>query len=120
VFDPFSIFTNPVIAAMSLPTSKHLEDAIVQEELANPGGTKGESIPMTTHIDNVDSEDITLGNFVYTEGEEEPEIHVRTWIAYGSMLLLIYCQNMSLSGPPSVVSIGTNVCCLTLGLTWFW
>lgn len=100
---------------MSSPTSKPLDDTIVQEELANPGETKIGSTPTAIHIDNVDSESVTLGNFVYTDGEEEPEIHIRTWIAYGSMLLLIYCQNMSLSGPPSVVS--TIVCCLGIVLT---
>ncbi|OQV09750.1 hypothetical protein CLAIMM_13839 [Cladophialophora immunda] len=88
---------------MSSPTSKPLEDTIVQGGVADPGETKVESTSTTIHIDNVDSESVTLGNFVYNDGEEEPELHIRTWIAYGSMLLLIYCQNMSLSGPPSVL-----------------
>jgi hypothetical protein len=42
-------------------------------------------------------------NLVY-EGEEEPELHFRTWIALGSMFLLNLVQVFALQGPPAVVS----------------
>ena len=43
------------------------------------------------------------GNLVY-DGEEEPEIHMRTWIALASMFLLNLVQVFALQGPPAVVS----------------
>ena len=43
------------------------------------------------------------GNLVYV-GEEEPEIHMRTWIALASMFLLNLVQVFALQGPPAVVS----------------
>lgn len=52
-----------------------------------------------------DPDALLAGNLLYGQGDEEPEIHLRTWIAFASMLLLIYCQNMCLQGPPSVVSL---------------
>lgn len=42
-------------------------------------------------------------NLVY-DGEEEPELHFRTWIALGSMFLLNLVQVFALQGPPAVVS----------------
>lgn len=41
-------------------------------------------------------------NLVYN-GEEEPEIHMRTWIAIGAMFLLNMVQVFALQGPPAVV-----------------
>lgn len=43
------------------------------------------------------------GNLFY-DGEEEPEIHMRTWIALASMWLLNLVQVFALQGPPAVVS----------------
>lgn len=57
-----------------------------------------------THVEDGNPDSSLPGNLVYVQEDEEPEIHIRTWVAYGSMLLLIYCQNMCLQGPPSVVS----------------
>lgn len=37
------------------------------------------------------------------DGEEEPEIHMRTWIALASMFLLNLVQVFALQGPPAVV-----------------
>ena len=58
----------------------------------------------STHVEDGDPDSSLPGNLVYVQEDEEPEIHIRTWVAYGSMLLLIFCQNMCLQGPPSVVS----------------
>lgn len=43
------------------------------------------------------------GNLVYNDDEEEPEIHVRTWIALAAMFLLNMVQVVALQGPPAVV-----------------
>ena len=51
-----------------------------------------------------DSDSVSHGNLVYTDDEEEPEIHLRTWLAYASMVVLIFVQSLSLQAPPSVVS----------------
>lgn len=42
-------------------------------------------------------------NLIYENDEEEPEIHLRTWIALASMWLLNYVQVVALQGPPAVV-----------------
>ena len=41
-------------------------------------------------------------NLVY-DGEVEPEIHLRTWIALGAMFFLNFVQVFALQGPPAVV-----------------
>jgi len=52
------------------------------------------------HLEEVVTQE---GNLVY-DGEEEPEIHMRTWIALASMFLLNLVQVFALQGPPAVVS----------------
>lgn len=42
-------------------------------------------------------------NLVY-DGDEEPEIHMRTWVALAAMFLLNLVQVFALQGPPAVVS----------------
>lgn len=44
-------------------------------------------------------------NLSYNDDEEEPEIHMRTWVALGAMWLLNFVQVVALQGPPAVVSI---------------
>lgn len=46
----------------------------------------------------------TKGNLIYDNIEEEPELHFRTYIAFGSMFLLNYVQVVALQGPPAVLS----------------
>jgi hypothetical protein len=41
---------------------------------------------------------------VYDNVEEVPELHMRTWIAMASMLLLKFAELLALQGPPAVVS----------------
>ena len=43
-------------------------------------------------------------NPVYDAADEEPEIHLRTWIALAAMFLLNLVQVFALQGPPAVVS----------------
>ena len=59
------------------------------------------------HLEQTDS--LGLGNLVYTDEDEEPKFHMRTWIAYGAMILLIFVQSLSLQGPPTIVSDETYV-----------
>lgn len=47
---------------------------------------------------------VPVQNPVYDEVDEEPEIHMRTWIALASMFLLNLVQVFALQGPPAVVS----------------
>ena len=47
---------------------------------------------------------VTEDNLVYDDVEEEPELHMRTWIALASMFLLNLVQVFALQGPPAVVS----------------
>ena len=47
---------------------------------------------------------VTEDNLAYDDVEEEPEIHMRTWIALASMFLLNLVQVFALQGPPAVVS----------------
>lgn len=43
-------------------------------------------------------------NLVYSDASQEPEIHLRTYIAVVAMLLLNYVQIIALQGPPLVAS----------------
>lgn len=54
-------------------------------------------------IDSVHVETIA-DNLVYTEEDEEPELHARTYIAITAMFLLNYVLVLALQGPPAVVS----------------
>ncbi len=45
-----------------------------------------------------------IGNLVYDEDEEEPEIHARTYFALAAMFFLNYVQVFALQGPPAIVS----------------
>ena len=42
-------------------------------------------------------------NLVYADVDEEPELHLRTWIALASMFFLNLVQVFALQGPPAVV-----------------
>ncbi|CAG9993191.1 unnamed protein product [Clonostachys byssicola] len=49
-------------------------------------------------------------NLVYDNADEEPVVHLRTWIALASMFLMNFVQTLALQGPPSVLSIiGTSL-----------
>lgn len=51
-----------------------------------------------------DSHTDALGNLVYANDEEEPELHFRTWIALASVGLVLCGQGIAFQGPPTVVS----------------
>ena len=48
-------------------------------------------------------------NLTYDYDEEEPEIHMRTWIAIGAMWLLNFVQVVALQAPPAVVCSATTM-----------
>ena len=54
--------------------------------------------------EDTDSSD---GNLHYGEVDEEPELHITTYIALVSMFLLNMVQVLALQGPPAVVSVQT-------------
>lgn len=73
--------------------------AIVQEKAALEGIEK--TVSESVHLENT----VTLeDNLVYNAVDEEPEIHMRTWIALAAMFLLNLVQVFALQGPPAVVS----------------
>lgn len=53
----------------------------------------------SVHVEKVD------GNLHYDNEEEEPELHFRTYIAVGSVIVFTFAGLWSLQGPPSVVSV---------------
>lgn len=40
----------------------------------------------------------------FTDGDHEPELHSRTWLAFASMCVIQYVQISALLGPPTAVS----------------
>lgn len=59
-----------------------------------------EKVSLEEHLEQPATQE---GNLIY-DGEEEPEIHMRTWIALAAMWLLNLVQVFALQGPPAVVS----------------
>ena len=59
----------------------------------------------STYRDEVERTDLdNAGNIVYDLAEMEPEIHLRTYLAVASMILINFVQVFTLQGPPTVVS----------------
>lgn len=54
-------------------------------------------------ISSVDNNDHD-NELQYTDADEEPDLHARTWLAILSMFLLNLVQVFALQGPPAVVS----------------
>jgi hypothetical protein len=54
--------------------------------------------------DTAKSQCVNKANLTYDNVEDEPEIHLRTWIAAAAMFLLNFVQIIALQGPPVVVS----------------
>lgn len=59
--------------------------------------------------ESVKAEATSISQEILTyDGDEEPELHLQTWIAVGAMFMLNFVQVFALMGPPSVVSIYAN------------
>jgi hypothetical protein len=57
-----------------------------------------------SHASDIEkSSSVPSGNLVYDNVDQEPIIHIRTWIALASMFLMNFVQTFALQGPPSVV-----------------
>ncbi|OQU97009.1 hypothetical protein CLAIMM_03014 [Cladophialophora immunda] len=52
----------------------------------------------TEHVQDIQQ------NYSYDDEDEEPELHATTWIALGSMCLLILAVLFALQGPPTVLT----------------
>ena len=47
-------------------------------------------------------------SLVYADDDQEPELHVRTWIAVAAMIVLNFVILVALQGPPTGVSTGLS------------
>ena len=56
----------------------------------------------TEHLEQRSQLDVQ--NLVYADDNEEPAIHIQTWIAVFAMCVLSYVQFIALTGPPLIVS----------------
>ena len=72
------------------------------DEKSLPTEVEKSSTPHTAQREDDIPED---HNLVYDDVEEEPEIHMRTYVALASMFLLNLVQVFALQGPPAVVSL---------------
>jgi hypothetical protein len=50
------------------------------------------------------SKEHEVQNLMYADDDQEPEIHLRTWIAVLAMCVLGYVQLVALTGPSTIVS----------------
>lgn len=74
------------------------------EEKNLPGVDTCNLTPDVDHLEDRGTHTDGLGNIVYTNEEEEPELHLRTWIALASIYLLLAGQGLAFQGPAAVVS----------------
>ena len=81
-------------------------------EHTSAANEKNEITSNANHLEKAETG--SSGNLVYTDEDEEPELHLRTWIALASMILLLCVQNFSLQGPPAVVSDATPHTCFQM------
>ena len=54
----------------------------------------------THHVEKTDT---ILDNLVYTDADEEPELHTRTFIALAALFILNLTLTVAVQGPPTVV-----------------
>jgi MFS family permease len=69
-----------------------------QEELNR--ANRATDAAVDENVEHVETED---GNLVYNDVDEEPELHVRTYVALIALFLLNFVQVYALQGPPAVV-----------------
>lgn len=74
------------------PTSRPLGAPVTDEK----GGS------MDTRTEEIEHSD----NLVYENTEEEPELHMKTYIALAAMFMLNMVQLVALQGPPTLVRTG--------------
>lgn len=85
---------------MSLnPGDRHSTREISQEP-AKPAQMEEKGIPAEERVEEVKQSET---NITYNEVDEEPSIHVRTYIALAAMFMLNLVQLVALQGPPTFV-----------------
>ena len=102
---PIKITIRPLLCLLDIARYQYHLDFImseqtvarVQEEESSKAPAK---YPASLHLEEVD----VKPNLVYDIVDEEPDIHMRTWIALAAMLLLNLAQVFAVQGPPAVVS----------------
>ncbi|KIY01299.1 uncharacterized protein Z520_02851 [Fonsecaea multimorphosa CBS 102226] len=72
-------------------------DALMSQRILSE--SKG-SLPAAEELEQVPSYD----NIVYDNADQEPELHVRTWVALGAIFLFNFVGVVALQGPPTVLS----------------
>ncbi|ETI27892.1 hypothetical protein G647_00341 [Cladophialophora carrionii CBS 160.54] len=85
--------------------SNTLSDAAV-EKGAQPNGSDLVSVEEKREVSSekqIEDADAGDGNLHYDEVDEEPELHMRTYVALFSMFLLNMVQVVALQGPPAVL-----------------
>lgn len=65
--------------------------------------TNNEKTSASPQVDVIQDTDSSV-NLVYDNGEVEPGIHARTWVALAAMFLLNYVQVFALQGPPAALN----------------
>jgi hypothetical protein len=81
------------------------------EKSAQPNGSEFVSIEEKRDMSSdkqIEDADKNDGNLHYDEVDEEPELHMRTYVALFSMFMLNMVQVVALQGPPAVVSVPTR------------
>lgn len=94
---------------MSSTNPTQVEAACLERQtIDKPGSRHIEGNSLTSELEEkvVSLSPQTEANLTYEYGDEEPEIHARTWIAVAAMCLLNFVQIIALQGPPVVVSLG--------------
>ncbi|OQV11091.1 hypothetical protein CLAIMM_14988 [Cladophialophora immunda] len=103
---------------MSLPNEKSMavqEPTVVHHE-SHLDPTTAKQEPHMTPADGDDASD--QGNLIYDNNDEEPELHLRTYIALAAFFLLNFVQIVALQGPPSVLSFISADLKNTTATTW--
>ena len=59
------------------------------------------------HVEDI--KDSSFNDMEYTNDNEEPELHARTWVALAAMFVLNMVQVVALQGPPAMVRLGADL-----------
>ncbi|KAJ4392693.1 hypothetical protein N0V91_011305, partial [Didymella pomorum] len=78
------------------PESSHEADVSSRND---PG--KSEKMHLENVATNATNDDL---NFHYEEVDEEPELHMRTWIAIAAVCVMNLVQTIAVQGPPAVIT----------------
>lgn len=90
---------------MAIQSHSEIEDVVRHSSTDKREQVSEQMDEKDVHVEHI--QDIQQ-NYSYDDEDEEPELHATTWIALGSMCLLILAVLFALQGPPTVVSDGDN------------